>query len=326
MQPGRSISLKQGDLPALYQATDTAAKRHQRWYILSILTEIAFALLGALTLVLSQNPDFINATSSIATVQISGMTVVPLSLATAIALLATGITLVVRYIFKPGDKWRESRFLGERCATLAWRYAAKATPPDLGRAQEGQTDASRWYIDQIDELLQLAKPLDLPDVAGLEELTPAMSALRGAPAEQRFKSYLEDRVIDQRNWYDRRARRFRRLRNSWRAVTVLIYVLGGLLVLAHATSLRDQVPFGLLATNYWPLVAAAAGAVTGYVAARHYDDLQQSYRYMCERLSGEIAVMRAFTPTAGSEREIAEFVDRVETLMDAEHQQWHALG
>jgi hypothetical protein len=325
MQPSRSITLKQGDLPALYQATDTAAKRHQRWYILSIVAEIAFALLGALMLVLSQNPNFVDAASSIASVQVLGTTLVPLSLATAIALLATAITLVVRYIFKPGDKWRESRFLGERCATLAWRYATQATPADLDRAQDGQTDANRWYIDQIDDLLQQARPLDLPDVAGLEELTPAMSALRGAPAEQRFKSYLEDRVIDQRNWYDRRARRFRRQRNFWRAVTVLIYVLGGLLVLAHATSLRDQVPFGILATNYWPLVAAAGGAVTSYVAARHYDDLQQSYRYMAERLSGEIAVMRGFT-AAGREREVGEFVDRVETLMDAEHQQWHALG
>jgi hypothetical protein len=326
MQPGRSLSLKQEDLPALYQATDTAAKRHQRWSIASILAETAFALLGALALVLGQNPTFVDAASSIAKVEVAGVTLIPLSLATAIALLATALTLVVRYLFKPADKWRESRYLGERCATIAWQYATRATPVDLGRTPDASTDANRWYLDQIDDLLQQAAPLDLPDVRGLDELTPAMSALRDAPVEQRFKAYLEGRAIDQRNWYDRRARDFRRKRNFWRAIIVLIYVVGAALVLIYATPAREQVPFGLLATNYWPLVAAAAGAVTAYVATRHYDDLQQSYRYVCQRLSGEIAIMRGFSPSAERERDVAEFVDRVETLMDAEHQQWHALG
>src|SRR4051794_31844589 len=160
MQPDRSLLLKQDDLPAFYQATDTAAKRHQRWFIVSIVLEIAFALVGAAALVLGQNPNFVDAVGSVASVQFLGATVVPLSVATAAALLATAVTLVARYVWKPGDKWRESRYLGERCATFAWRYAARATPVDLGRGQEAPADANRWYLDQIAELQQQARPLD----------------------------------------------------------------------------------------------------------------------------------------------------------------------
>jgi hypothetical protein len=301
-----------------------AAKQHQRWFIVSILVEAALALLGAVVLVVGLNPNFAGAVGSVAGVEVFGSKIYPVSLTIAVALAATAVTLIARYIWKPGEKWRESRFLGERCYMLAWRYAARATPVDLGRTQEGQTDANRWYLDQIDELLRQGRSLDLPDVQGLDQLTPAMSELRNASVDQRFKTYLEDRAINQRNWYDRKARQFRRRRNYWRAVVVLIYVIGALLLIAESTPLRDLVPLGLLQTNYWPLVVAAAGAVTGYVAARHYDDLQQSYRYICERLSGEIDAVRAVTPSV--EREVSEWVDRVETLMDSEHQQWHALS
>jgi hypothetical protein len=327
METSALIPLNEQNLPALYQATDTAAKRHQRWFIFSIVAEATFALLGALALVLDQNPYFVETAGSIASVQMFGTAVVPLSFAAAVALLATALTLLVRYIFKPGEKWREARYLGERCATLAWRYAARATLADLDRGQDASIDANRWYLKQINDLFTQARQLNLPEVDRLDELTPAMSALRNAPLEQRYRIYLQGRALDQRDWYDKRARMFRGRRNMLRFLTIAAYVVGAGLVLAHATPLRDQVPFGLLATNYWPLVAATAGAITGYVAARHYDDLEQSYRYVRDCLSAEIDVMKGFTPTpATGERDVAEWVDHIETLLDAEHQQWHALG
>ena len=319
--------LNEKNLPALYQATDTAAKRHQRWFIVSTLVEAAFVLLGALALVLGQNADLVSAVGSITSIQLFGVAFAPLSLATAVALLATAITLLVRYYFKPGEKWRESRFLGERCATLAWRYAARATPADLDRGLDAPADANRWYLKEINDLFVQANQLNLPEVDRLEELTPAMAALRDAPVEARYKVYREGRAINQRDWYNKRARQFRSRRNTFRFLTILAYVVGAGLVLAYATPLRDQVPFGLLAMNYWPLVAATAGALTGYVAARHYDDLQQSYRYMRNCLSAEIDVMSGFTPTpATGEHDVSEWVDHIETLLDGEHQQWQALG
>jgi hypothetical protein len=44
-------------------------------------------------------------------------------------------------------------------------------------------------------------------------------------------------------------------------------------------------------------------------------------------LSAEIDVMSGFTPTpATGERDVSEWVDHIETLLDGEHQQWQALG
>ena len=84
--------LNEKNLPALYQATDTAAKRHQRWFIVSTLVEAAFVLLGALPLILGQNVDLVSAVGSITSIQMFGIMFAPLSLATAVALLATAIT------------------------------------------------------------------------------------------------------------------------------------------------------------------------------------------------------------------------------------------
>lgn len=324
MEPNLSPSPQQPDLPALYIATDTAAKSHQRWFIASILIEIGLTLLGAFALVLGENPDFVRAVGPIASVQVRGGAILPLSLATAVTLFATALTLGARYFWKPSEKWRQCRFLGEQCATLAWRYVTKATPVDLGRGQGAFTSVNNWYLDQIDKLLLQAKPLDLPDVNKEAQLTSAMITLRDGSLAQRFAVYLKWRASDQRDYYETRAREYRNRRNWWRFATIAVYIVGALVVVAHATQLRTTVPFGLLGANYWPVVAAAASAITGYVAARHYDDLQQTYGYMCGRLTAEINIMNQFDPNAPqAEADFAESVDRVETLMDAEHTQWH---
>jgi len=204
----------------------------------------------------------------------------------------------------------------------------KATDVDLKRGRGPFPPVDDWYLGEIGALLLEAKPLDLPDVKKDDQLTQDMTALREAPLSQRFEVYREQRAINQRDWYNNRARSFRKYRDVWRVITVLVYFVGAGLVVAHAISpLRNAVPFGLLGANYWPLVAAVASAITGYVAARHYDDLQQTYRYMSGLLTAEIDVMRKFNPTTDTQAEadFAEQVDRVETLMDAEHKQWHKL-
>jgi hypothetical protein len=269
----------------------------------------------------------VNAVGGLSSVHLFGIPFLSLSLATAIALLATAFTLVARYILKPGEKWRNSRYLAERTATLAWRYADRATPSDLDRGQNAGVDANQWYMKRIHEVFTEAEKLSLPEVDRLDQLTPRMSALRNAPSDQRFKAYLEGRAIEKRNAYNRRARVYRRRRTVWRSIVALTYIVGAGLVLAHATPLRDLVPFGLLATNYWPFVAVAAGSVTGYVASRHYDELQESFRYVRDVLAAEIEGMKGFTPTAATaERDLSEWVDRVETLLDAEHQQRYILN
>jgi energy-converting hydrogenase Eha subunit C len=326
-QPPSSLTLESKDFPALYRATDEAAKTYQRGFIISILVEIGLTLLGALALVLEQNPSFVQAVGPVASVQVPGGKVFPLSLATAAALLGTAVTLLYQYALKPGDKWRQSRFLAERCATLAWRYAAHAAPFDLGRAGTATVDVDRWYLDQNTALLKEAAPLDLVNVAhGHDDvLTPAMIALRGASLAERFRIYSRDRAIAQRNWYKSRSQMFRQRRNTLRAVTVTIYIIGAGLVILHATPLRTLAPFGLLLPNYWPLVVAAAGAVTGYVAARHYDDLQRIYGYTAVLVTGELNAMENSTPTDDDEAKIGNWVDRIETILDTEHRQWRAL-
>jgi hypothetical protein len=322
-----SVTLKSNDLPALYRATDAAAKTYQHGFTLAILVELGLTLLGALALVLEQNPAFVQAVGPVASVQVAGGKVFPLSLATAAALLGTAVTLLYQYALKPGDRWRQSRYLAERCSTLTWRYAAHATPADLGRADASSSDVDRWFLEQYAHLLKEAEPLDLMNVSqGPDDvLSQVARTLRGASLSERFTVYSRDRATAQRNWYESRAQKFRQRRNTLRAITVIIYIIGAVLVILHATPLRTVAPFDLLLPNYWPLVVAAAGAVTGYAAARHYDDLLRNYGYTAALVTGELNVMGTYTPADGDEAKVGNWVDRIETILDTEHHQWHAL-
>ena len=313
-------------LPAFYRAADRAAKGHQRWYFFSIYVEIVLTVLGALALVLEQNPAFVHAVGIVGSIQVRGKTILPLSLTTAFTLLATAATFGVQYTFKPGDKWRQCRFLAERCLTLVWRYVGHATPLDLQQQSPDPAKVDEYYAEQIKALLKRAEGLNLPPTPEGEdtsELTDMMVTVRKDSLAERFKVYFDQRAENQRKWYYDKARKFRRWRNFWRTITIVIYVLGAVVVALHATALRVQVPGDLLLPNYWPLVVALAGAVTAYIAARHYDDLKRTYSYMAACLRVELDAKKSnFSPT---EAAVTTWVDELETFMDGEHQQWHAL-
>jgi hypothetical protein len=307
-QDSIQAGLHGNDFPALHQQTDRAAKGYQRTFLYTVAFESVLIIAGAVTLVLTPKD------STLATVSIFGHDVGALPLATALSLLLAVVPLLTHYILKPGEKWRQSRFVGESCKSLAWRYAVKATAFDINPGLTRVASLREWYTGAFDDLIQQAKDLDLADTGSPSAITDKMKNLREATLTERFKAYIDQRARDQRDWYQRKAKVFRGQRTFWRTVRLVVYVVGAGLVAAYA--------FKALPFNFWPLAAATLSAVAGYVAARHYDDLLQSYWYMGERLTAEIDGMSSF---GDNEAEFAQWVAHVEGLMDAEHQQWHSL-
>jgi hypothetical protein len=314
--------------PALYRRTDIAAKEFQQWYYRAIAVETTLSVVGGAAVVATQIPSVSPFLVNAIGVQLFGGRVLPLSIATAIALLLTVITILVRYRWQPGERWRQSRFVGESDASLAWRYGAKATDFDLGTGSATYEDADDWYKTKAGILVDQSEKLDLPDDGDNKERTALMGKLRDGSLQDRFELYRDLRAIDQREWYAGKAKGLKRTRNMWRWLLILTYAVGIALLFTHGTGLRNLVPFGLLDANYWPLVAATVGGITAYVAARHYDDLAQTYEHTRSKLSLEIDSMDDFAPEppdAAKEAKFARWVDRIEILMDAEHQQWHTL-
>ncbi|HEX9068026.1 MAG TPA: DUF4231 domain-containing protein [Ktedonobacterales bacterium] len=320
--PGRD----QEFLPALYGRTDDTAKGQQSFHKLLIGLEIALSLLGAAAVVASQIPQITDVINNFIRIQVWGGQPAALSIATAITLSASALALGARFIWKPGEKWRQSRYIGETDASLAWRYATKATDFDLGTGVVQFSTAEDWYSSKVEELVTQTANLDLPIGAAKSEITDQMKVLRNAVLADQYQRYRTERAASQRDWYLLRAKEYRRKRNFWRVMTFLVYAAGITLLILHATSLRDTAPLGLLSANYWPLVVAGVGGIASWVAARHYEDLLQSYSFTSVRLSLALDKMSDFDPSTGNSAQFARWVDEIESLMDAEHQQWHALA
>jgi hypothetical protein len=119
------------------------------------------------------------------------------------------------------------------------------------------------------------------------------------PAEQ-YSVYLKDRLKNQRIWYSKKAKVFRK-RTKWLHWDRGIAYGVGLLVVPIVGIFIAGIGSGGFA-----VVTTIAGGFATWLVSRHYDDLSQSYTIMAHKLL---------------EFEAA-FVNEVESFLDGEHQIW----
>jgi hypothetical protein len=148
---------------------------------------------------------------------------------------------------QPERLWYEGRALAESAKTLAWRYAVGAEPfPSSLPAAE----ADALLHQRLKEIAQAAEAVPLRSEGPL--VTPAMTALRQAPFDQRKEAYVLGRTDDQRRWYHRKALFNRRASMVWRLAMVVAEVLAVLLA-----ALRN---FGRWSVDFAGILAAVISA------------------------------------------------------------------
>ena len=274
-------------MPAAYRAAEDLSARGQtrfrRWTVAALVLLVAVAVLG---LVDESWAGWAAAAAFAASVVLTGLTVVR----------------------NAEDDWYDGRAVAESAKTLTWKYAVGGEPYGVADG-EAADDYRRTLGEVVDELRAIRSAIEVP--AEPDDLG-ALTELRGAPLAERRAAYRQQRLEEQRGWYQRRGNDHRRSARTWQGVAVGLEAAG---VAAGALKGLDVVDLDLLS-----VFAAAAAGVLAWLAAGDFQKTARAYGLTTLELDGTLEAAKQ----VGSEEEWARFVADAEQTMSREHTTWLA--
>lgn len=317
------------DLPELFRTADSAAIRSQWWHFVFVRVELIAISLAALAEVFGQQlASWIIDVShlQVGSIDIAGRHFTSHEVTTSLASYVIPAFIMViailmftfRLLFRQNHFWRAQRALAEATKGLAWRYSMRAMKADLhANAPLDMSQSHQAFQEELNNLLKQAENLRLPPPKPGEPTRPeAMDKLRFSPLVDQRDAYNTGRLVNQRDWYARKANTY----HSWsiylQTARFVVYGLGIALIF-----------FSGFGSNGLGAMTTIAGAVATWLVGKHYDDLAQSYGSMARELDGMTNVIPdVSSPPQGSPTDtqdtLPKFVDRVETLLNGEHQDW----
>lgn len=278
-------------LPALYAVADRASGRQQLLYFGLVLTEYAALVLVA---VLSVN--------MIADRRYIILYGVLLGLAL--------VTLSLRSILKPEQRWYQARALAESVKTTAWKFAMGARP-----FQQDTADRQRlrqMLLDLLKANRSLGSQFD-GQTSGDDQITVGMEALRALPKSERLDIYMRNRVEDQLDWYSRKSKANARTGRNFAVALGTLYILAFVALLVRL----DQPQ--LIYAHPDPLILLGA-SVLGWMQIKRFNELGASYALTAI----EISILKSRAPEIVDDTTLSLFIDDAEEAFSREHTQWLA--
>lgn len=289
--------MKPEDYPALFAAADRATAVARKTHFALFLVNAGAAYLAAL---------FTGLASVTPAPWSNGF-----SYAAAVLLAVAVIVLWVSRARRDEHAWFDCRAIAESLKSSTWRFMMRSVP----FAQTDGAAAPRDFAEQVGHI-RAARP----DVAALltrhleparPEVTPFMLETRESGLHARRARYLQDRVLDQRGWYQMKSRDADRMRGFY------FWLVAILQVAAVGVAVAGWRPFGL---NVMGLVVALTASLTAWTQARRHSELAQSYALAAQ----ELDELRPRVELADTEARLGEAVAAVETAVSREHTMWMA--
>lgn len=287
------------DYPALFRASDKASASAQkeyfqllRWQL--ILLAVASALDSGLVFVV---PGLRRG----------------ISLSTAIVLAVSIILMWVLQARRSERIWFDCRAVAESAKTATWRYLMHAQPYDSNE-DDTQTD-SKFLRDLLE--IRKERPEVNEHLAGLvsggSEITAGMRTVRHLSFEERKEVYLRDRLLDQKTWYENKARANRSLKTVW------FWIVGAMqlaaLIVAIVQSAIDVASISIVS-----VLMTIAASCLAWVQAKRHEDLVNSYGLAAQ----ELRTLESLAPHLADMRAFLRLVADVEDAISREHTMWSA--
>ncbi|MEU3726315.1 DUF4231 domain-containing protein [Streptomyces sp. NPDC031705] len=294
------MTFRNEDLPALFHHTDQAAVSRQRESTQATRAQLLLLVAAAASAALPSGPA------------VGGLHVFAAVSALAYAgVLAVGVRATRR---RARPQWQLNRSAAEFIKSLAWRYAVHGAP--FSSEVAGPEGVYRARLEKgLDELRKMG--WQDPRTAGLvpegAEITGAMQRLRGLDYQVRRETYVRDRLIEQRTWYQRKTEGSRRATALWSWTIVLLTCLALLLALFGAFGSGPGAgPAGLL--------SAAAAAGIAWNEVRRHHPLIEAHTLIEQDLSAMMVVMQ----TTITESHWPSAVYETERYVSPQHTDWLA--
>ncbi|AWZ06127.1 MULTISPECIES: DUF4231 domain-containing protein [unclassified Streptomyces] len=294
------MTFRNEDLPALFHHTDQAAISRQRESTQATRAQLVLLVAAAVAASLSEGP------------RVGGVYLFGLLSALAYAgVLGVGVRATRR---RARPQWQLNRSAAEFIKSLAWRFAVHGAP--FGSDASGPEATYRTRLEAgLDELRKMG--WEDPRTAGLVpeggEITGAMHRLRGLGYQVRRETYVRDRLIEQRNWYQRKTEVSRRATSLWSWSIVLLTCLALLFALIGAFGSGP----GPKLTG---LLSAAAAAGIAWNEVRRHHPLIEAHTLIEQDLSAMMVVMQ----TTITESQWPSAVYETERYVSPQHTDWLA--
>ncbi|MEW1637688.1 DUF4231 domain-containing protein [Streptomyces sp. NPDC093801] len=295
------MTFRNEDLPALFHHTDQAAVSRQRESTQATRAQLVLLVVaaGAAALPSGPAPGGLHLFAALGALAYAGV-------------LAVGVRATRR---RARPQWQLNRSAAEFIKSLAWRYAVHGAP--FGSEVAGPEGVYRARLEKgLDELRKMG--WRDPRTAGLlpegGEITGAMQRLRGLEYQVRRETYVRDRLIEQRTWYQRRAEGSRRATALWSWTIVLLTCLGLLFALFGAFG------SGPGASAAAGLTSAAAAAAIAWNEVRRHHPLIEAHTLIEQDLSAMMVVMQ----TTITESQWPSAVYETERYVSPQHTDWLA--
>ncbi|MGH2501228.1 MAG: DUF4231 domain-containing protein [Ktedonobacterales bacterium] len=326
------LTLTDDDMPDLFTRADNGAKQSKNWNFGVVRTELIAISLAALAQVAGRQlaPTFTSASHlDIGEIHFLGIDYTARTLTNdvasyflpAVVMLVAVIMLALRVWRRYDRRWRSQRAIAESTKELAWRFSMCALQADI-EASAPLTDvqAIEAFSKELREYIKQSLPLHLkPPKPNVPEITQPMRDLRAASIAVQSDAYLNDRLKNQAKWYSNKSGVYQTWTTRLQIARFVAYGLGGVLILYHGFDING---LGIMTT--------IAGAFATWLAGNHYDDLSQSYSGMASQLSlfdaEANAILQSGSAGVAGPNVWPHLVNKVETLMNGEHESWRGLA
>ena len=289
------MTLRDQDLPALYQAADTNSLEAQEGFLkktsIGLVMLIVAAAAGALTYKLGS-------------VDLMGV------IAAAAFIIAVFLRLDLSSN-RPERIWYEGRAAAESTKNLAWRYAVGAGPFRIDTTSPAEAD--ELFTNRLRETLTDLRGINfVPSSAVGEHITHGMRDLRRRPLDERKTAYRVGRIEDQQRWYSAKARWNLTRARRWNGILLAIEASGAIAAVLKAA--------GVLELDLLGLAGAVVAAGASWLQTKQHFNLAEAYSIAAHELSA----INDRISTQITEEAWARFVNDAEEAISREHTLWRA--
>lgn len=224
------------------------------------------------------------------------------------------VVFSIKRCFDFENKWYKYRALTESIKTITWRFAMKAEP--FSSCSE-LSDAKQFhkYIESSISGANYALKTKLVSSENYgNDAVENLRLIRSEGYELRRDFYVENRIIDQRNWYTSKFIFNKRKAKQWFVITVCFYLF--LIAISTWNSINPTKIFFIPVDIITTLVAS----IIGWNQTKKYQELSASYQLTAH----EVGLIKERSSYVNSEDDFVDFVRDAETAFSREHTQWLA--
>lgn len=285
--------------PTLFQQADQASIKAQRTFLRLTQWQAALLIMGTI----------LSVTTSLAN-QEPWRTIYNSSM--AVCFFGSLIISLVIGRQKYEKTWYQGRALAESIKSASWLYMMRADILDNDVAKNNFGKLLNTLLSTNDVLkAKLAKL----GINTWNEITQDMRQIRAKLVDERTRIYLNDRIMDQKSWYEKKAKENEKKQKIWFALLIIFQSLAILFVLIRILPITKD-------WQIWPIdvFTVITAFVIGWIQLKRFNELAAAYSLTVKEISFiEIAIEKV-----KSDQALAGFVSDAEKAFSREHTQWTA--